>query len=424
MTPLRFLHIGDLHLGRNERNADRIRALDQIITEGLAQPLAAWLIPGDLDDAMMTVFDKNAISVRVVRMANHAPVVILYGNHDHPGDLDFLALLKATYPIYVVAAPHVLRVPLADGAHTAAIFGFPYPSRQGLVAAGTPTERIPHAAREALDAIFMVAAADLAQAVTEGCIPLMIGHVNVGGSTMSSGQPNIGKEIELDPVLLDRLGPIYKGLNHIHKAQEIGGAHYAGSICRLDWGEIEEKRYLTIEYEPGWEERTWLYEVASHPVDVAKMFHVEGTLTRDGFRLSEACAADADIERRYHAGDWTGAEVRVRYRFAAAEREALTFDLVTAPFVGATRILPDPIPTHTRAVRAPEVAAARTAEEKLAAFVTSAGATWTDSLAVKFALLQIPDGTAFLNQLEHDLTGARPADTDGADALPLMEATR
>ena len=70
---------------------------------------------------------------------------------------------------------------------------------------------------------------------------LFIGHANVGGAVTSSGQPNIGREIELSPRHLDRLGPIYKGLNHVHKAQEIHGAHYPGSICRLDWGEIETK---------------------------------------------------------------------------------------------------------------------------------------------------------------------------------------
>jgi hypothetical protein len=57
----------------------------------------------------------------------------------------------------------------------------------------------------------------------------MIGHVNVGGAITSSGQPNIGREIEISARHLDQLGNIYKGLNHIHKAQEIAGAWYAGS---------------------------------------------------------------------------------------------------------------------------------------------------------------------------------------------------
>jgi DNA repair exonuclease SbcCD nuclease subunit len=421
-SALRFLHLGDLHLGPNARNKDRIRALDQIIDEGCRAPLAAWLWPGDLNNSLMTVFDKNILTTRVIQMANHAPVVIVYGNHDVPGDIDFLAKLGATYRIYVVASPQVLRVPLAmeDGVHMgmaeAAIFGFPYPSRMGLVAAGTPSELIVSAARDALDVIFTHAAAQLAAAAAEGAIPLMIGHVNVGGSILSAGQPNIGREIELDPSLLDRLGPIYKGLNHIHKAQEIGGAYYAGSCCRLDWGEIEEKRALVIEYESvsfahkGGPDHHWHYAVTPLPIDIPPMYHIEGTLTREGFDWS---CDDGGEAAQAGPGFFAGAEVRVRFRYAAAERDVLDFTLVKAPFVGAIRIDTDPIPTHTRAIRAPEVAAAVTLEAKVEAFIVSTGETWTPALADKLARLEQMDGPFFFTHLAQELAAlAIPADVD------------
>lgn len=248
MSLHRFVHLGDLHLGPNSRNADRIRALDQAIAEQTLQPVAAWVWPGDLNHGRMTIEDKNVLVTRVTRMADHAPIVICYGNHDLPGDLDFLAKLHAVWPIVVVSRPQVLHVTLATGA-TAAIFVLPYPQRAGLVAAGTPSANLVDAAWHALDVIFMAAAAELQAATTAGEIPLMIGHVNVAGSIVSTGQPNIGAELELDPLLIQRLGGIYVGLNHIHKAQQIAGAWYAGSMCRLDYGEIEPKRYLVIEYE-------------------------------------------------------------------------------------------------------------------------------------------------------------------------------
>ena len=50
MTSL--VHIGDLHAAPGPRDADRYRALDQIIGEGLAlEHMGAWLWPGDLFDA-------------------------------------------------------------------------------------------------------------------------------------------------------------------------------------------------------------------------------------------------------------------------------------------------------------------------------------------------------------------------------------
>src|SRR4051812_14059019 len=97
-----LVHIGDFHAAPGPRNADRYRALDQIIAEGLALPhLGAWLWPGDLFDAASNVDDRNALDIRLRAMANAAPVVIVYGNHDRKGDLDGFGNLRAKHPICV-----------------------------------------------------------------------------------------------------------------------------------------------------------------------------------------------------------------------------------------------------------------------------------------------------------------------------------
>lgn len=407
----RFVQIGDLHLGPKPRNEDRRAALDQIIAENIHQPVAAWLWPGDLDDGRMTIEDKNFLTARVQRMADHAPVVISYGNHDLPGDLDFLAQLHAVWPIFVVSRSQTLRVPLATGA-TAAIFCLAYPTRAAMVAAGTPSDQIVETARRYLDTLFIAAAQALKEGTEEGCIPLMIGHVNVGGSIMSTGQPNIGKEIELDPVLIQRLGPIYVGLNHIHKAQEIGGATYAGSCCRLDWGEIDPKSYIVVTYQQVVNEieqwQDWSWRAERKPIDVAPMYHVEGELTREGFTPSNGEAVATT--------NFAGAEVRVRYRFNANEKSALDEALVRAPFEGAKRIETDPIALRERAARAPEVAAAQTLEDKVAAFVRRSGIEWSPGLEQKLSALQQPDGAAFLSEVQKELSGPRqPAEAGKSD---------
>jgi hypothetical protein len=410
----RFLHLGDLHLGPNDRNTDRIAALDQAIREGLAQPLAAWLFPGDLNDGPMTIFDKNVLTGRFQIMANHAPVVVCYGNHDLPGDLDFLARLDALCPIYVIDRPQVLEVRTATGV-TAAIFVLPYPHRAGFVAAGVASDNLVDAARAQLDLIFMDAAAKLDDARKAGMITLMIGHVNVAGSIVSSGQPNIGKEIELDAALLDRLGRIYIGLNHIHKRQQ----YYAGSMCRLDWGEIDPKSYTEITYcadggrgwggyagdgpEDGYPDG-WAYDTRWCPLDVAPMYHVDGELTREGFTFTFHGDVVDGVVNQTCPESWAGCEVRVRYRYVAADKALLNFDLVKAPFAGAKRIDTDPIAEHTRAIRAPEVAAAATLDDKVMAIAKGAGVAWTAGLTDKLSLLQQPDGAAFLNTVEDRLT--------------------
>lgn len=407
-----FIHIGDGHLQPGPRQEDRLRALDQIITEGLALPnLGAWLWPGDLFHAGAAARDCNGIDERLQRMAKKAPVVICYGNHDAPGDLDGFARLYAPYPVYVIDRPRVVSVPLAGGHSMASIFVLPYPHKGGLVAAGVAKNDVVPAAADLLEPIFIEAAAQLEKDRAAGNLPLMIGHVNVAGSIASTGQPNIGREIELSPRHLDRLGPIYKGLNHIHKAQDLHGAYYAGSICRLNWGEVEPKSYVVITYDT--ESRAQYRDgipsmIERRPLDVAPMFHVEGTLSlEDGFVLGNGYDVVTDsheIGNRYMTRDWKGCEVRVRYRCKSSEKAVLDEARVRAPFTDAARLKVECLVDLDRDVRAPEVAAATTLEGKLVAYLH---APLADGLRFKLAALEagddeqiLRDVTARLSELE------------------------
>lgn len=410
-----FVHIGDTHLATGDRNATKRVALEQILAEGSALPrLACWLWPGDLNHARMAIDDRNFLSEYIQRLAARAPVVLLRGNHDLPGDIDIFAKLSTVHPVFVVNRPAVVDVKAATGV-TVAIFALPYPERSGLVAAGVEPSEVSTAARHALDLIFMDAAAKLAEARAAGQLTLMVGHVNVGGAILSSGQPSIGQEIEIDQALLDRLGSIYKGLNHIHKPQEIAGAFYAGSICGMNFGEIERKLYLVADVEDDGG-----FVVTSHSLAVPSLYHVEGELTREGFRWTVQGSEvpfqgwiGADAPTLPALPIFDGAEVRVRFRFAAAEKAGLNFELVKAPFAGAKRIELDPIAEHTRALRAPEVAAAQTLTEKVEAFARGAGVTWTAKLSEKLTLLQqTEDGALFLTAIENAVTGTVPIDVE------------
>ncbi|MDP2320721.1 MAG: metallophosphoesterase [Acidobacteriota bacterium] len=416
-----LVHIGDFHAGPGPRNAARYRALDQVIAEGLALPaLGAWLWPGDLSHQRQTIDDENALIERLRRMSAAAPVVLVYGNHDAPGDLDKFAFVGSGHPIYVVDRPQVLRIRLASMAF-ASIACLPYPHKHGLVLAGVANPDLVDEAANALDAIFMQFEMELAEARAKGDLTLFIGHANVGGAVTSSGQPNIGREIELSPRHLDRLGPIYKGSNHIHKAQEIHGLHYPGSICRLDWGEIEDKRWLEVVCNPvdaALRGGDGHFHVVPHAIDVAPMYHVEGELTREGFtwrvtagpggELQDAptieCAACGETgDGEYQIGEgrlpctickgsgrlvsWKGCNVRLRYRFAQSEARIVNKALLLAEFAEASLTL-DPIAVPDRALRAPEVAAAKTLPEKLRAWCELAGTVASDSVLQKLAQLE------------------------------------
>lgn len=391
-----FLHIGDTHA---QDRADVLAALDAIIAFGAQQPqLGAWLWPGDLGHTALSIADKNALAERVQRMAGVAPVVICAGNHDAPGDLDIFARLDGEHPIHVVTQPRVLSLPLPTG-ERASIFVLPYPHKAGLVAAGTPPADVPTVAAAALDAIFMHAAGELAAARARGDLTLMIGHANVGGAITASGQPNIGREIELAPQHLDRLGFIYKGLNHIHVAQEIHGAHYAGSICRLDWGEIDPKSFMVVSYDAA---RNIL--LSRVPLDVPPMYHVEGELTRDGFTWTVQAGPGGRIQEA--PATWDGCRVRVRYRFHASEKAVLDHASVVAPFAGALEVKPDPIAVPDRALRSPEVAQALTLQDKVAAWCGVAGHVASAGVLAKLAQLETLDRAALLAAVQAQVAPA------------------
>lgn len=391
------LHIGDIHLAPGPRNADRRDALEQILgTAGVLRQrgeLACVWIPGDLFHAEATDDDRNWLGDFLQRMADRAPVVITQGNHDRPGALYLFGKLDAVFPIHVIDAPRVIHVVGATGL-ALEMFCLPYPHKAGLVGAGVAHDAIAGEAAQRLDAIFLDAAAQLERSMTVGDAIAFNGHLNIGGAISSIGQPQIGREIELSPLLLARLPfRCAKALNHIHKHQELCGAVYAGSIARLDFGENEPKGFVEWIYDDG--ARTWSW--AFRPLEVPRQLLINGQLTTAGFLFDSGEDAALDV---------AGADVRVRYTFRQAEAGLLNLDALRAQFAAARSLKLDPIAIVERELRAPAIADAPTLDAKAEAFCDLNGIDWTASLAAKLTALQAPDGAALLTQLAAELAQA------------------
>lgn len=397
------IQIGDGHFGpRGGRNEDRYAALEQIVSYGIGLAdegrLAAWVWPGDLGDARLPIPDVNRLDAYIQRMADFAPVIICYGNHDLPGDLDSFARIGARHEIQVVNQPKLVEVEFASGAY-GMVFVFPYPHKAGLVSMGIAGEQIPQEAHAALDAIFMKAAADLAT-LDSTWVKFMIGHVNVAGSVASTGQPQIGKEIELSAATLSRLGPIYKGLNHIHRHQVVSDAVYAGSFCRMDYGENEPKGFIEIEFQKDGDE--WEHRWGFRELLVPRQISIEGTLGADGFiasMIDDVAFETAEQVFGFTQADMDGADVRVKYHYRKVDAGVIDLDHIRQ-WVGIPRSLKtEPMPIIERDIRAPEVAAAKTLDEKAQAFCRLNGIAWTEGLADKLTALQAKDGIAVLAEV-------------------------
>lgn len=371
-----FIQIGDAHFTPGPRNADRYRALDQILDEGTrgkqghgdgchVPGLLGWWWPGDLHDGVSCTDDRNGIDARLMRMCEVAPVIVVEGNHDKKGDLRGYGNLKGNFPVFVVEGrPDIVRFFAPQAQRYVSVGCFPYPHKGGLVGVHVAHGDIVQTADQLLDPIFISMGAKLEAARTAGDLAAFLFHANIVGALTSSLQPNVGKEIELTPALLERLGPIYKGGNHIHLPQEIYGAWFAGSTAAKDYGEPERKRYLVVQLAADSS-----YVVESRPLNGLLMFHVEAQMDLDAvyFADEENDDGNPDVRARLASNDWTGCDVRLRVSFNESQRPALNFEPLKARFVSAgrfkfeTHVIPD------RTLRSPAVAAARTLPDKLAA---------------------------------------------------------
>lgn len=416
MTSHCIVAIGDTHLQRsNPRNPDRLRALDQIIGQSLALPnLAAFLWPGDLFHARSTPQDRLDVAERLLRMAERAPVLIAKGNHDQDSDLEIFGFLKAAYPIYVVSEqPTTLRFKLATGVFASA-FVLPYPNLSRLVAAGVPSSELFQAGRAALEDIFDFAAAELADARARGDLTLAMAHMAIGGCKLSNGQPAIGRELELDAALIQKLGAIPFLCAHIHEPQDIYGATFIGSITAQDFGEVTPRRYVRLRMLD-----TINWSLESCPLDTPKLYHVEARLTRDGL-ADVVVTAGPGGERQDAPPSWAGAEVRVRYRFAASERSVINDDVIREGFQDAARLHLDPVAVPDRDVRAPQVAAALTLEDKVVAYLETDGKSASPGVLAKLTALQQQDSADVLADVR--VLIAKVSDVPAAVVLQPEEA--
>lgn len=394
---MRVLAIGDTHLrATSRRNALRLAALDQIV-EAAAQlrpDLIVW--PGDLFDTRSTIEDRNTLRRYVKALADHAPVVIVRGNHDAPGDLDIFGDLLATETIFVATRPDAETLTLRSGRLRLA--WLPYPEEGALAAMGIAPPDVPDVAAAALDAIFLQLASELQAAAAAGIPGLFIGHANVIGAVASTGQPIIGAEIALRPEHLDRLGPdVAKLLSHIHEPQDIHGATFIGSIAPMDWAEVTPRRFLVLDHDGT------RWSMTAHPIVLPRLWHVEGTF--DGQRVTWVVRRGPDGPVEVAPASFRGDEVRARFRFNASDAGRLDVARaqLLADFAEATHLEIEPVAVPDRAVRAPEVAAATTTADKLRAYCALSGVEVSDGVLAKLAALESRESAEVLAELEQRL---------------------
>ena len=227
-------HLGDIHLEEDHYFADTSRCLEWFVDDAVQSPTNLFVVNGDLTTYKTTIKERNLWVDKLVEMANHAPVILVGGNHgaELEGDLYVFGRAKGKHPIYLCIEPEFIEL------GEAAVVVFPYPRK--AVMAGN---------EHSLGEVFAQQLDEFNRRFEQrpGCYKLFFGHFGVAGARVSSGQPLVGRcaEYPLDP--LRRLQAQYVGLSHIHLRQQLAPrVWYSGSLSRCDYSEVEDKGYNLV----------------------------------------------------------------------------------------------------------------------------------------------------------------------------------
>ena len=232
--PLRFCHSGDFHLDEDRYFADTAQCLDWFVADAIRSSVDFFVINGDLTTYKATIKERNFWVDTLVEMADHAPVILVAGNHgaELEGDLYVFGRAKGKHQIFLCTEPEFIEL------GEAAVAVFPYPRKAEM--AGN---------ENSLSGSFAKQLDEFNQRFEQrtGCYKLFFGHFGVAGARVSSGQPLVGRcaEYPLDP--LRNLKAQYVGLSHVHLRQQLAPRiWYSGSLSQCDYSEVEEKGYHLV----------------------------------------------------------------------------------------------------------------------------------------------------------------------------------
>jgi DNA repair exonuclease SbcCD nuclease subunit len=194
---IRIAHASDLHCSERHR-LDDWKALHGVFVEQMEEAkVNLILLAGDLFHARSTPAERNAMAEFLIAASRVAPVVIAKGNHDAAGDLDIFGRLGGDARVTVMDRPGVERIWPVYGRAGAAgsstrVIALPWFDKAHLVAGLDATQDAQTTANATVDAarsLLTTLRAHASEARAAGDIPILVGHVMLGGSVGARAYP-------------------------------------------------------------------------------------------------------------------------------------------------------------------------------------------------------------------------------------------
>jgi exonuclease SbcD len=243
---MRLLHTADWHLGRAFHGEELLSAqaafVDFLVEVVREQCPDGILIAGDLYDRALPPVDAVRLaSEALARLAEHAPVVAISGNHDSAARLGFGAELLARAGVHVWTDVGQIGTPVALG--DGLVYPIPY-LEPDLARGPLGVEERTHAAAMAA-AVARVRADAAARA---GGPVAVMAHAFVAGGMPSESERDlaVGGAACVPASAFDAAD--YVALGHLHGPQVVGGGigRYAGSPVALSFSEAGQAKSVAL----------------------------------------------------------------------------------------------------------------------------------------------------------------------------------
>ena len=261
---MKIIHTADIHAGRKNW-AETCKSLDVIEQRGREVGVDLFAIAGDLADGPLQNTERDvfdALCGRIQRLADIAPVAIIYGtpSHDAPGSLEVFEKLAAKFSIVILRPGR--KYFLADGeiwgklhqgmVAKAILFGVPEPNKKWLLADAEATgkDASDEAVRGAMRNLLLGLGGMRREHADLPCVLLYHGQVS-GARTGTGYEAGSGIAVSRDD--LAAAGADYLALGDIHEPQQIPGlpAYYPGSVYPASWGETHKAGCNLVEVDTG-----------------------------------------------------------------------------------------------------------------------------------------------------------------------------
>ena len=279
---VKVLHFADAHIdmanfGRHDpesglpmRVMDFLKSLDTIVQTAISEGVDLVIFAGDTykDRSPAPTFQREW-GKRIIQLSRAGiPTLLLTGNHDispaigRAHAIQEFDTLEVPH-VLVLGQPHFLTPADLEGLPIQ-VLALPWVSRSGLMASLALGGVEPDQVYDSLSARLSELVNNWLDNADPELPTILTAHASVEGAMYGTERMvMLGTDLVLPPSLVKDQRFDYVALGHIHKPQNLNeGSHppviYPGSIERVDFGEVNDKKFFVIaEVAKGKTQLTW-----------------------------------------------------------------------------------------------------------------------------------------------------------------------